>query len=528
MVNMRCASLRARCACGLAAILLLPIIAQSQSHGFTITPILTRGEPAPGGGQFFDCDGCEAFLAGDHALNDKGEVVLLSFVAQSSPGLFLVSNSASVRIIDIAHGFGGARLGFLGNASINNAGQVALNAGPTINNTVVDMLFLYSDGQLTKIAAEGDTSPTGTIFGRCGFSPPSINDNGDVSFFACANITPDRFRNGVFLYSSDGLRKVVEGTDPSPVGGTLSLNLQPPPEAPLNNRGDVLFEAGQLDPDITVPERDGLFLTTTEATEKIELSRDPMPGGLVAANDSIGEGALNNGSQVAFSLRLSGEPDTGIFLFSSGQTQKIMLAGEATPIGGHFASLTRPTGTADFVTPVINDNGTVAFHVGVKGGSYPEAIFLASPTAILKVVGVGDRLPSGEKIREIFTFSLNNLGQVAFFAYGQTGENMPLGVYLATPIPPAITSAKIKDKAAGIQLIINGQGFITNDSIIQINGQRVKTEYPADFQESGGTTTRLISRDPQLAQLLPVGQSIQVTVINPLTARQSETFTISR
>jgi hypothetical protein len=527
MVNMRCASLRARCACGLAAILFLPIIAQSQGHAFTLSPILTRGEPAPGGGRFFEGGG-EGFLSGDHALNDKGEVVISAIgVPGGFSGMYIASGSNRVRVIDFAHGFGGARLGFLGNASINNLGQVALNAGPNTNNTIVDTLILYSDGQLTKIAAEGDRSPTGTIFGRCGFSPPSINDNGDVSFFACANITPDRFRNGVFLYSSGALRKVAEGTDPSPLGGTLSLNLQPPPEAPINNKGYVLFLAGQLDPDITVPERDGLFLATAAGVRKIELNGDPMPNGSPVADNSVGLSSINNAAEVAFSLLLSGEPDSGVFLNTGAQTKTIILAGDPTPIGGTFKSLLDPTDPEGFPRPALNDNGAVAIQLRLNGGSSPEAIFLASPTAMLKVVGVGDRLPTGEKIREIFTFSLNNLGQVAFFAYGQTGENMPLGVYLATPIPPAIMSAKIKDKA-GIQLIINGQGFITNDSIIQINGQRVKTEYPADFQESGGTTTRLISRDPQLAQLLPVGQSIQVTVINPLTARQSETFTISR
>jgi hypothetical protein len=528
MESIRSARLQVRCACGVAALLLLPIIARSQSHAFTLSPIVTRGEPAPGGGRFFESGG-EGFLSGDHALNDKGEVVISAIgVPGGFSGMYLVSGSNRVRIIDFAHGFGGARLGFLGQASINNLGQVALNAGPTINNTIVDMLLLYSDGQLTKIAAEGDTSPTGTIFGRCGFSPPGINDNGDVSFFACANIDPARFGNGVFIYSSGQISKVVEGADPSPVGGTLSTNLQPPPVTWNNNRGDVLFEAGQLDPDITVPERFGLFLATTGMSKKIELSKDIMPNGSTIASNSIGLGSLNNLSDVAFSLLLSGEPDSGVFLNTGAQTKTIVLAGDPTPIGGTFRSLLDPTDPEGFPRPALNDNGAVAIQLRLKGGSSPEAIFLASPTAMLKVVGVGDRLPTGEKIREIFTFSLNNLGQVAFFAYGQTGENMPLGVYLATPVSPAISSVKVKSKSAGPQLIINGQGFITNDSIIQINGQPVKTEYPADFQENGGTTTRLISRDPQLPQLLPVGQSIQVTVISPLTARQSETFTISR
>ena len=65
----------------------------------------------------------------------------------------------------------------------------------------------------------------------------------------------------------------------------------------------------------------------------------------------------------------------------------------------------------------------------VTGGNSPQAIFLASPKAVVKVVGIGDRLPTGEKIRSINSFSLNNLGQVAFFANGSASilNANPLG-----------------------------------------------------------------------------------------------------
>jgi hypothetical protein len=511
-------------------IVLLPSIGAAQVGGFTIIPILTRGEPAPDSGRFFDCDQCQAFLYGDHVLNDRGEVVLFSFVPGGFTGLYLVSSTKRSRIVDFVHGIGdGQPVGLIGNASINNAGQVAVNAGPIVNNTVVDSLFVYDGGKLNKVASEGDKGPTGLTMGGCGFSEPSINDEGDLAFSTCLQDTLGNFAgDGVFTYSAGALHKIAAQGDRSPLGGTLAMVFGLPVVALTNNKGEVLFLAAQIEQDIAVPERDGLFLATSEGIKKVELSKDIMPNGSPVADNSVGLGSLNNAGQVAFSLLLSGKPDSGVFLNTSAQTKTIILAGDPTPIGGTFRSLLDPTDPEAFPRPALNDNGAAAIQLRLKGGSSPEAIFLASPTTMLKVVGVGDRLPTGEKIREIATFSLNNLGQVAFFAYGQTGENLPLGVYLATPISPAISSVKIKNKPSGPQLFVNGQSFISNDSIIQINGQPVTTEYPADFREDGGTTTRLISRDPRLAQLLPVGQSVQMTVVNPLTARRSEAFALTR
>lgn len=149
----------------------------------------------------------------------------------------------------------------------------------------------------------------------------------------------------------------------------------------------------------------------------------------------------------------------------------------------------------------------------VTEGNSPQAIFLASPKAILKVVGIGDRLPTGEKIRSINSFALNNLGQVAFFANGSASilNPDPLGVYLATPSAPAISSIKLKHKKGGLQLRVNGNAMITSDTVIEINGVPLGAiDYPSDFREDGGFITRVVSRDARLEQLIPEGRTVQV------------------
>ncbi|MGH9763889.1 MAG: hypothetical protein ACREDR_42965 [Blastocatellia bacterium] len=146
---------------------------------------------------------------------------------------------------------------------------------------------------------------------------------------------------------------------------------------------------------------------------------------------------------------------------------------------------------------------------------------------MLKVAAAGDNLDTGEIIKFINSFALNDHGQVAFTAYG-TGHQ-PLGLFLATPAQPSITSAKLKTKGGVLQLVLDGANFITNDSVIQVNGTALQNlKYPVAFQQAGGTITRLVSKDPNLSQLLQAGQMVQITVINSLTAQTSAGFAFTR
>jgi hypothetical protein len=501
----------------------------SQGGAFTVSAVVRRGDPTTNGGTFFDCDFCDVNIAGEHGLNDSGQVVIYGF-ADGCSGVYVVSGRTGFRVVDVCRPTPFGRLSLYAGANINNRGQVAMNVGPAVNNRVVDMVLLHSDGQFQKVAAEGDLSPTGKGFGYCGFSRPSINDNGEIGFSACFQDNQGTFNDdGIFTYSEGNLRKIVVGHDPAPVGGQFAFAFVPPPRVTINDNGDVLFMAGQYDPDnFTMPERFGLFLATADGMKKIELSRDTMPNGSQAADNSFGIGTLNNKGDVVFGLRLAGKPRVGYFLYSGEQTSTIILDGQTTPIGGSF-DLTQDV--EDIFGPRINDNGTVALMANVTGGSSSEAIFLASPTAILKVVGIGDRLPSGEKIRSLSSFAFNNLGQVAFVANASPSavNPQPLGVFLASPAAPAVASIKLKQKKGGLQLRVSGAAMIANDTVIEINGVALgQTSYPAEFQEDGGTITQLISRDARLEQLLPPGQPAQVTVFNPLTNQRSAAVAFTR
>src|SRR6266404_8510714 len=509
-----------------------PALAQTgpEMGPFVMSAVVTKGDPRSDGGTFFDCDFCDVKIAGEHGLNDLGQVVISGLrVGDCGFGVYVVSGRTGFRVADNCHASPFGRFSLFVGGNINNKGQVALNVGPEINSVIVDMILLYSDGRLNKVVAEGDESPIGTVFGgSCGFGLPSINNNGAIAFFTCSN--PDsqgRVFNGVLSYSGGAVQKAIKSGDSSPLGGLISLAFGNAEIVSINDNGDILFGAGQLDPDITVPERFGLFLATAEGIKKVELSKDTMPNGSKAADNSIGLGSLNNKGDVVFGLLLSGNPKAGNFLYSGGQTSTIFLQGDPTPIGGTFDLLS----DIDDPTKKINDNGTVAIMANVTGGGSSQAIFMASPRAVLKVVAIGDRLPTGEKIRGINSFAMNNLGQVAFFAHGSDSilNPNPLGVFLATPNPPQITSIKLKQKKNAIQLRVNGTSMITNDTVIEINGVALDAiDYPRDFREDGGTITQVVSRDARLEQMLPSGQTVQVTVYNSLTNLRSAPVAFTR
>ncbi|MGB5038624.1 MAG: hypothetical protein WBQ66_18595 [Blastocatellia bacterium] len=181
----------------------------------------------------------------------------------------------------------------------------------------------------------------------------------------------------------------------------------------------------------------------------------------------------------------------------------------------------------------INDSGTVVFNAKVEGpdGNLRRALYLGSPRGMLRIAQQGDRLPTGDRLYRITHYALNNLGQVAFYAYKDQplGSIEPIGVFLATPAAPAIRSVKLKASDSGLTLRVKGDAMVAGDAIIEIDGVALEAlEYPAKSRNDDGTARIATSADPRLGDLLPVGRSVSVTVFNPLTGKRSEPFSFAR
>ena len=84
---------------------------------------------------------------------------------------------------------------------------------------------------------------------------------------------------------------------------------------------------------------------------------------------------------------------------------------------------------------------------------------------------------------------------------------------------PKITAIKYK-RGAG-KLIVDGENFLPNDSVIEINGAAIpRHKYPSGFILPGGTTSRVMSKG-NISGLLPPGVEVAVTVYTPSVDKRS-------
>ncbi|HEX5732802.1 MAG TPA: S8 family serine peptidase [Blastocatellia bacterium] len=84
---------------------------------------------------------------------------------------------------------------------------------------------------------------------------------------------------------------------------------------------------------------------------------------------------------------------------------------------------------------------------------------------------------------------------------------------------PKITAVKYK-KGAG-KLIVDGENFLPNDTVIEIDGTAIpRHKYPSAFFLPGGKTSRVMSKG-NVSALLPPGSEVSITVFTPSTERRS-------
>ncbi len=306
---------------------------------------MARDSVAPGGSSFTDF---RSF--GDKLINDNGQVAFLGFLSSGDSGLFLSSKGTVSKIVgtgDPAPG-GGMFLPSDSN-SINNQGQVAFASFVSFPDR--SGMFLFSEGQITQLVAQGDPAPGGGMISFV--QSASLNDQGQVAFFA--GVTPPS-RSGIFLWLEGSISPIVQTGDPAPSGGSFSVDFVPPS---LNGVGQVAFGA----------------LLSTKAATGCSCSRkgwsavrpgDPAPGGGTFTYADYT--SLNDAGQVAFPGLVSGVSGVGAFLFSEGTISRIAGSGDPAPGGGTFTF-------GDL--PRLNAQAQATFVGGLSTGG--NGAFLATP-----------------------------------------------------------------------------------------------------------------------------------------------------
>jgi hypothetical protein len=263
--------------------------------------------------------------------------------------------------------------------SDRNQGVFAADSGGTISAIAIGCGGLGGSGDTTSMC--GDASPIGGHFGGFFFGTfftPDINDAGDVLFLC--DVNGGDSRRALFLYrgASGEIVKVAAIGDPSPIGGTFG---------------------------------------------------------------AVGPGSINNSGKVVFLASPVGSINSDIFVWDNGVVTKVAAVGDPAPGGGTFSFLgTESAGFQDGTNipvgpiPDINDSDQIAFRAIVSGGITERGIVVRTGQVDEWYVKVPDPTPIGGTYLDMQAASINNGGQIAFFAdYHPTPDTINSGWFAGSP-----------------------------------------------------------------------------------------------
>jgi len=302
-------------------------------------------------------------------------------------------------------------------APVNSHGHVAFFA-TILRGRTSEGYFRATGRRIDTIAAQGDAAPGGGTFSGFGRHPiPALNEAGDVAFAAA--VSGGKTVEGIFATTGRRLRAVavVGGAAPGIASGTFA-NLDAPA---LNDRGDVAFLATVRRGRETV---EAIYLSSGATLSKIVAQGDPAPAG--GAFAGFGVPALNAAGAVAFAAVVEGRAvPGGVFVASAGRIRMLVGAGDETPIGGIFAKFSERV--------AVNSAGAVAFTSLLKDAPVAQGVFVVEGGRPRKVVALGDGAPGGGVFSHFGLWpALSAAGAVAFTA-SVDGGGPPAGVFVATP-----------------------------------------------------------------------------------------------
>jgi hypothetical protein len=299
-------------------------------------------------------------------------------------------------------------------APVNANGQVAFYAS-ILRNKATEGIFLAGNGHIAKVAAVGDSVPSGGVLADFTSHPmPSLNDNGTVAFGAAISAAPGA--EGIFL-AKDGTLTTVAlagGDAPGVVAGTF-VDFDTPC---LNNRDEVAFVATVRHGRETF---EALYLYSNGRLRKLVAEREPYLGG--GFFDQFGLPAINNRGVIALPVTLDHGPALGgIFVTGTRDLKMLVGAGAPAPDGRMILRFSERL--------AIDDDDNIAFgaHVGVATKE-SEAVLKVSTSGLVMIAAAGDPAPGGGTFAGFGEWpSVGPTGRVAFVAAIDGGPG-PIGIF---------------------------------------------------------------------------------------------------
>src|SRR6516162_9707416 len=266
-------------------------------------------------------------------------------------------------------------------APVNARGQVAFYA-TVLHAAAREGIFLVEGGQVTKVAAFGDSVPGGGTLAEFGAHPlPALNSAGHVAF--AAQVAGGRATEGIFLVGAEGLQAIALAGDDAPgVPAGVLVGFDAPA---LNDNDELAFVANvRRGRDVL----DVLYYWNGRRLQRLAAERELLLriGGTM---EQIGDPALTNSGVVAFPAAIFKGPALGgVFVAGARSLRFLVRAGEQTPDGAMILRFSERV--------AIDEGGEIAFgaHLG-KDGATREAVLRTGTEGLAEIAVEGAPAPGG-------------------------------------------------------------------------------------------------------------------------------------
>jgi hypothetical protein len=280
------------------------------------------GDPVPGGGKL-----SEFAKHPIPALNDSDKVAFGAAVAgaHATEGVF-VASEGSLQVIALsgtdAPGIPTGTFLEFDSPAINNRDEVAFVATVRRGRENLQALYLYSNGKLRKLVAEGDPTPRGGTFDK--FGVPAINNKGVIAFPAVLDHAA--VLGGIFVAGTRDLRLILSVGELEPSGAMLMRFSE---RVAINDDDNVALGAHLR---LINDSKEAVLLVTPNGPTEIAVVGDSAPGG--GTFSAFGPWpSLGSGDMVVFMAGIEAGPGP-LALYAAGSPGLRRIA----MVGDHLAN----------------------------------------------------------------------------------------------------------------------------------------------------------------------------------------------
>jgi hypothetical protein len=402
-----------------------PAPAAPASATSALRAVIQSGAVAPGGGRF------DRFDATAHPIvapvNARGQVAFYATVLHgpAREGIFLADAGQVTKVAAFGDSLpGGGTLAEFGAhplPSLNSAGHVAFTA-QVAGGRATEGVFLAGADGLQAIALAGDDAPGVPAGVLVGFDAPALNDNDELAFVASVRGGRDTL-DVLYYWNGRRLQRLVAERDRLlRIGGTMDQIGDPA----LNNSGVVAFPAAIF----KGPALGGIFVAGARPLRLLVRSGDRTTDGAMILRFSE-RVAIDEADEIAFGVHLGKDGGTREAVLRTGTEglAEIAFEGAPAPGGGRYAGFGP--------WPTVGPGGVTAFIAALDGGPGPLAAFAGTAGEVRRVAAMGERLPEGGTIGR---FALNTVavagpdGAVTFATVAQQKDERN-AIYCRCPGP---------------------------------------------------------------------------------------------